>query len=83
MFLRLADELPKRQVAPTRRRRMVNSSLRLSILGGIEAHDFRLNNAWVEGSEGDGVGEFLEYTIDTESSSLRVTGLTIFNSLLK
>jgi hypothetical protein len=51
--------------------------------GAGEAHDFDLKTAWVEGSEGDGVGEFLEYTIYTEGSNLRVTGLIIFNGYRK
>jgi hypothetical protein len=51
--------------------------------GAAEAHDFKLNTAWVEGSEGDGIGEFLEYTIDTGESNLRVTGLIVFNGYRK
>jgi hypothetical protein len=51
--------------------------------GAGEAHDFRLNTPWVEGSEGDGIGEFLEYAIDTGESNLRVTGLIVFNGYRK
>jgi hypothetical protein len=51
------------------------------------AHDRDLNTAWVEGGEGDGVGEFLEYTIDTSKhqgdSLLKVTGLRIYNGYRK
>lgn len=54
--------------------------------GPEQAHDFKLNTAWVEGADGDGVGEFLEYTIDlsaSENPSLTVTSLTVFNGYRK
>ena len=51
--------------------------------GAAQAHDFNLNTAWVEGVEGDGVGESLEYTIVAESGDLRVTGLIMFNGYRK
>lgn len=51
------------------------------------AHDRDLNTAWVEGSAGDGVGEFLEYAIDTSEHQgddpLKVTGLGICNGYRK
>lgn len=54
--------------------------------GAGQAHDFKLDTAWVEGKEGDGIGEFLEYIIDTSEhtgNNLRVTELTIFNGYRK
>lgn len=51
-----------------------------------QAHDFNLETAWVEGKEGDGIGEFLEYVIDTSEhtgDNLKVTELTIFNGYRK
>lgn len=51
------------------------------------AHDQDLSTAWVEGREGDGVGEFLEYAIDTSEHKgqnlLQVTGLRIYNGYRK
>ena len=51
------------------------------------AHDSDLNTAWVEGKEGDGVGEYLEYVIDTSEHKgdnlLKVTGLRIYNGYRK
>jgi len=53
--------------------------------GAGQAHDFNLNTAWVEGVEGDGIGEFLEYSIDASEAGkdLTLTGLTIFNGYRK
>lgn len=55
--------------------------------GATQAHDSDLNTAWVEGSEGDGIGEFLEYIIDTSEREggepLKVTGLHIYNGYRK
>lgn len=52
-----------------------------------QAHDSDLNTAWVEGKNDDGVGEFLEYVVDTSEhvgdEPLKVTGLTIFNGYRK
>jgi hypothetical protein len=48
-----------------------------------QAHDFNLNTAWVEGKEGDGIGESLVYTIAGLESELKITSLTIFNGYRK
>ena len=52
-----------------------------------QAQDHNLNTAWVEGSAGDGVGEFLEYIVDTSEhvgdDPLKVTGLRIYNGYRK
>jgi len=51
------------------------------------AHDRNLETAWVEGKEGDGIGESLVYTIDTSrrrgDDLLKVTGLRIYNGYRK
>ncbi|HZH90838.1 MAG TPA: hypothetical protein VEX70_09525 [Pyrinomonadaceae bacterium] len=51
--------------------------------GGAQAHDNEVGTAWVEGSKGYGVGEFLEYVITTAQPDLRVTGLSILNGYRK
>lgn len=52
-----------------------------------QAQDHDLNTAWVEGSEGDGIDEFLEYIIDTSehkgADPLKVTELRIYNGYRK
>lgn len=52
-----------------------------------QVQDHNLKTAWVEGSEGDGVGEFLEYIIDTSEHKgddpLKVTSLGIYNGYRK
>lgn len=51
-----------------------------------QAHDFKLDTAWVEGKEGDGIGEFIEYTLEAPERTgddLKVTGLIVFNGYRK
>lgn len=48
-----------------------------------QSHDFKLNTAWVEGKDGDGIGEFLEYIVSGVESELTVTSLKIFNGYRK
>jgi hypothetical protein len=51
--------------------------------GAKQAQDSEVDTAWVEGSEGYGIGEFLEYIITTPQSDLKVTGLSILNGYRK
>jgi hypothetical protein len=50
-------------------------------------HDRDLKTAWVEGSRGDGVGQFIEYVIDVSDHKgddpLKVTGLHFYNGYRK
>ena len=51
--------------------------------GAAQAQDNEVGTAWVEESEGYGVGEFLEYIITTPQPDLRITGLNILNGYRK
>lgn len=45
------------------------------------ANDFSYKTAWVEGKEGDGIGEYLEYSFKNESP--RITKVIISNGYMK
>lgn len=45
------------------------------------AHDFSYKNAWVEGVDGTGIGEYLEYTFG--AAAPRVTDIIIANGFVK
>lgn len=45
------------------------------------AHDLRYDTAWIEGAEGDGTGEYLEYFF--ENASPRITKIKIYNGYIK
>lgn len=45
------------------------------------AHDLSLKNAWVEGKDDYGIGEYLEYTFDNKSP--RLTKIVIYNGYVK
>lgn len=49
--------------------------------GGENAHDLSYKTAWVEGSEGNGTGEFLEYYFKAQSP--RITEITVVNGMIK
>jgi hypothetical protein len=44
-------------------------------------HDLNYKNAWVEGVDGNGIGEFIEYTFSGESP--RITDIFIVNGYVK
>lgn len=48
-----------------------------------QSHDFKLNTAWVEGKDGDGIGEFIEYIVSGVGSELTITSLKVFNGYRK
>lgn len=55
-----------------------------SLPGGYsprKAHDFSITTAWVEGAEGDGVGEYLQYTF--KGNCPRITKVQILNGYVK
>lgn len=55
-----------------------------SLPGGYSprmAHDFSITTAWVEGAEGDGVGEYLQYTF--KGNCPRITKVQILNGYVK
>ncbi len=45
------------------------------------AHDLSLRSAWVEGVDGQGTGEYLEYVFEPESP--RITHIKVFNGYVK
>ena len=51
------------------------------------AHDLNLDSAWVEGAKGDGIGEYLEYTVRVTSgphpADAAITNLIVFNGYRK
>ncbi len=47
----------------------------------LEANDLLYNTAWVEGAEGDGTGEYLDYVF--ANNSARITEIKIANGYLK
>lgn len=51
------------------------------------AHDLSLQSAWVEGAQGDGIGEYLEYTArvttDHHPDDAAITHLIVFNGYRK
>jgi len=71
---------------------VVRASSSLKSSGGNDygakcAHDDDLKTAWVEGSPGDGIGEYLEYILtphpDEGRTDRAVMGLTVFNGYRK
>lgn len=66
-----------------------SSSLRPGVKSRYEAglsHDYDLTTAWVEGGEGDGIGEYLEYSFDLgkmQNAGLALTNITVFNGYRK
>ncbi|MBQ2447801.1 MAG: hypothetical protein II277_05275, partial [Bacteroidales bacterium] len=55
-----------------------------SLPGGYsprKAHDFSITTAWVEGVEGNGVGEYLQYTF--KGNCPRITKVKILNGYVK
>ncbi|MES2465158.1 MAG: hypothetical protein V4671_31715 [Armatimonadota bacterium] len=51
------------------------------------AHDYSLQSAWIEGKNGSGIGEYLEYTLRVtpgqHPSDAAITGLIVFNGYRK
>jgi hypothetical protein len=50
-------------------------------------HDYNLDTAWIEGAKGDGIGEYVEYTLrvttDKHPDDAAVMGLMVFNGYRK
>lgn len=54
--------------------------------GAKNAFDSKLSTAWIEGAKGDGVGEWVEFTLNprpVSDQNLEVTQLAIFNGYRK
>ncbi|MCQ2223443.1 MAG: hypothetical protein MJZ35_06630 [Bacteroidaceae bacterium] len=45
------------------------------------AHDLNMATAWVEGAPGDGIGEWIEYTLPANNP--RITNISIVNGLVR
>ena len=46
-------------------------------------HDYNLKTAWIEGQEGYGIGEWIEFQFNTGKSSTIINGIYLFNGYRK
>jgi hypothetical protein len=68
------------QVSAVRASSTLASQGKFTYAGG-NAHDDSLATAWVEGIDGDGIGEWVEYELPVQEP--RVTTIRIFNGMVK